>query len=189
MIVMYQRCWSCVVKIYICWFHLFIFLSSNSTNWSVSWKMIAYSIPKRSDLYTLCSSKLLENHTLHSGTYLYGPYMPVPPPFPPGVIPLSQSFLPHLQLTPLLLRCDGQIASVMALALFLFENSCTKEIILLYSQDLNSIQFQFKINMYRLQRLKKLTSSAKQQLLLTVDWGIKSVAESSMRGNVFLTIF
>ena len=24
-------------------------------------------------------SKLLENHTLHSGTYLYSPYMAVPP--------------------------------------------------------------------------------------------------------------
>ena len=44
--------------------------------------MIAYSRPKRSDLYTLCWSKLLENHNLHSGTYLYGPYMAVPP--PPG---------------------------------------------------------------------------------------------------------
>ena len=35
-----------------------------------------------SDLYTLSQSKLLENHTLHSGTYLYSPYMAVPP--PPG---------------------------------------------------------------------------------------------------------
>ena len=42
--------------------------------------MIAYSRPKRFDLYTLCQSKLLENHSLHSGTYLYGPYMAVPPP-------------------------------------------------------------------------------------------------------------
>ena len=42
--------------------------------------MITYSRPKRSDLYTLCWSKLRENHTLHSGTYLYGPYMAVPPP-------------------------------------------------------------------------------------------------------------
>ena len=33
-----------------------------------------------------------------------------------------------------------------------------------------------------------LTSSAKQQLLLTVDCGIKSVAESYIRSNVFLTI-
>ena len=41
--------------------------------------MIAYSRPKRSDLYTLCQSKLLENDTPHSGTYLYGPYMAVPP--------------------------------------------------------------------------------------------------------------
>ena len=28
--------------------------------------MIPYSRPKRSDLYTLSYSKLLENHTLHS---------------------------------------------------------------------------------------------------------------------------
>ena len=41
--------------------------------------MIPYSRPKRSDLYTLSYSKLLENHTLHSGTYLYSPYMAVPP--------------------------------------------------------------------------------------------------------------
>ena len=33
--------------------------------------MIPYSKPKLSDLYTLSQSKLLENHTLHSGTYLY----------------------------------------------------------------------------------------------------------------------
>ena len=30
--------------------------------------MIPYSRPKRSDLYTLSQSKLLEKHTLHSGT-------------------------------------------------------------------------------------------------------------------------
>ena len=42
--------------------------------------MIPYSRPKLSDLYTLSQSKLLENHTLHSGTYLYSPYMAVPPP-------------------------------------------------------------------------------------------------------------
>ena len=41
--------------------------------------MIAYSRPKRFDLYTLCQSQRLENHTLHSGTYLYGPHMTVPP--------------------------------------------------------------------------------------------------------------
>ena len=39
-----------------------------------------YSRPKRSDLYTLSWSKLLENRTLQSGTYLYNPYMAVPPP-------------------------------------------------------------------------------------------------------------
>ena len=44
--------------------------------------MIPYSRPKRSDLYTLSLSKLLENHTLHSGTYLYSPYKAVPQ--PPG---------------------------------------------------------------------------------------------------------
>ena len=36
---------------------------------------------KLSDLYTLPQSKLLENHTLHSGTYLYSPYMAVLPGF------------------------------------------------------------------------------------------------------------
>ena len=44
--------------------------------------MIPYFRPKLSDLYTLSQSKLLENHTLHSGSYLYNPYMAVPP-FPP----------------------------------------------------------------------------------------------------------
>ena len=42
--------------------------------------MIPNSRPKHSDLYTLSQSKLLENHTLHSGTYLYSPYMAVPLP-------------------------------------------------------------------------------------------------------------
>ena len=45
--------------------------------------MISYSRLKLSDLYTLSQSELLENHTLHSGTYIYSPYMTVPPP-PPG---------------------------------------------------------------------------------------------------------
>ena len=31
--------------------------------------MIPYSKPKLSDFYTLFQTKLLENHTLHSGTY------------------------------------------------------------------------------------------------------------------------
>ena len=44
--------------------------------------MIPSSRPKLSDLYTLSQSILLENHTLHSGTYLYSPYLAVPP--PPG---------------------------------------------------------------------------------------------------------
>ena len=42
--------------------------------------MIPYSRLELSDLYTLSQSELLENHTLHSGTYLYNPYMTVPPP-------------------------------------------------------------------------------------------------------------
>ena len=33
--------------------------------------MIPYSRPKLSVIYTLYQSKLLENHTLHSSTYLY----------------------------------------------------------------------------------------------------------------------
>ena len=44
--------------------------------------MIPYCSPKRSDLYTLCWDKLLENHTLDSGTYLYSPYIEYPG--PPG---------------------------------------------------------------------------------------------------------
>ena len=40
--------------------------------------MIPSSRPKLSDLYTLSQSKLLGNHTLHSGTYQYSPYMAVP---------------------------------------------------------------------------------------------------------------
>ena len=40
--------------------------------------MIPSSRSKLSDLYTLSHSKLLENHILHSGTYLYSPYMAVP---------------------------------------------------------------------------------------------------------------
>ena len=45
--------------------------------------MIPYSRPKLSDFYTLSQSKLLESHTLHSGTYLYSPYKAVLPPLPP----------------------------------------------------------------------------------------------------------
>ena len=37
------------------------------------------SRPKLSDLYMLFHSKLLENHTLHSGTYIYIPHMAVLP--------------------------------------------------------------------------------------------------------------
>ena len=43
--------------------------------------------------YTLCQSKIPENHTFHSGTYLYGPYMAVPLPSPP---PPSTRELAHL---------------------------------------------------------------------------------------------
>ena len=42
--------------------------------------MIPSSRTKLSDLYTLSQSKLLENHSLHSDTYPYSPYMAVPPP-------------------------------------------------------------------------------------------------------------
>ena len=41
--------------------------------------MIPYSRPKLPDLYTLSQSKLLENHSLHSGTYLYIPHKAEPP--------------------------------------------------------------------------------------------------------------
>ena len=41
--------------------------------------MLPYSRPKLFDLYTLSQSKLLENHTLHSGIYPHSPYMAVPP--------------------------------------------------------------------------------------------------------------
>ena len=47
--------------------------------------MITYSRLKLSDLCTLSQSELLENHTLHNDTYLYSPYMAIPPP-PPGVL-------------------------------------------------------------------------------------------------------
>ena len=40
--------------------------------------MIPYSRPKLSDLYTISQSQLFENDTIHSGTYLYRPYMAVP---------------------------------------------------------------------------------------------------------------
>ena len=53
-----------------------------SSNSLVLRKMISYSRPKLSDFYTLFESKLTENHTLHSSTYLYSSYMGVPP--PPG---------------------------------------------------------------------------------------------------------
>ena len=40
--------------------------------------MIPYSRRKLSDLNTLSQSKLLENHTHHSGIYLYSPNMASP---------------------------------------------------------------------------------------------------------------
>ena len=51
--------------------------------------MIPYSRPKLSDLYTLSQSNLLENHILHSGTYLYSPYMAVPPPPRQGFVDVN----------------------------------------------------------------------------------------------------
>ena len=53
--------------------------------------MIRYSRPKLSELYTLSQSKLLENHTVHSGTYPYSPYMAVPTPPPPPTLPWDKS--------------------------------------------------------------------------------------------------
>ena len=50
--------------------------------------MIHYSRLKISYLYTL-KSKLIENSTIYSGTYLYSPYMAVPNPLPAGAIPNS----------------------------------------------------------------------------------------------------
>ena len=68
--------------------------------------MIPYSRPKLSDLYTLSQSKLLENHTLHSGTYLYSPhiaaYGSTPPPNP--ALPCS-----HLSLLRSTFACKGVI--------------------------------------------------------------------------------
>ena len=51
--------------------------------------MIPYSRRKLSDLYTLSQSNLLENHILQSGTYLYSPYMAVPPPPPQGFLDVN----------------------------------------------------------------------------------------------------
>ena len=57
-----------------------------SSNSLVLRKIIPYSRPKVSDFYTLFESKLAENHTFHSGTYLYSSYMGVYPP-PPRLKP------------------------------------------------------------------------------------------------------
>ena len=48
-----------------------------SSNSLVLRKMIPHSRPKLSDFYTLFKSKLAENHTLHSGTYLHSSNMGV----------------------------------------------------------------------------------------------------------------
>ena len=71
-----------------------IFLSGNSqfpkfrlkssSNWSVSWKIIPYSRPKLSDLYTLSRSIIAwkpypsQRHISIWPIILYGPYMAVP---------------------------------------------------------------------------------------------------------------
>ena len=47
--------------------------------------MIPYSRHKPYDFYTLSQTKVLENHTLHSGTYHYITYMVVTP--HPWVLP------------------------------------------------------------------------------------------------------
>ena len=57
----------------------FLLRLNSSSNRLGSRKMIPYSRPKLSDFYTLFESKLAENHTLHSGTYLYSSYMGVHP--------------------------------------------------------------------------------------------------------------
>ena len=56
-----------------------------SYHWSFSRQIISYSRPKLSDFYTLSQTKLVENHTLHSGTYPYSLYMRVPPPPPQSI--------------------------------------------------------------------------------------------------------
>ena len=61
--------------------------------------MIPYSRPKCSDL-TLSQSKLLQNHTLHSVTYLYNPYMAVPPPPPRGRKKIPLNTINIVQRTP-----------------------------------------------------------------------------------------
>ena len=59
--------------------------------------MIPFSKIKLSDLYILSQSKQLENHTLHSGTYLYtvAHIWQYPPP-PPGVLHQNRSFITTL---------------------------------------------------------------------------------------------
>ena len=55
--------------------------------------MIPYSRSKLSDLYSLSQCKLLENHTLHSSTYLYSPYLAVNPPPPPQSRAIAKVFI------------------------------------------------------------------------------------------------
>ena len=64
--------------------------------------MIPYSTPKLSDLYTLSQSKLLENHTLHCGTYHIWQYSPPPhkcrsPSLPPISWPREEGYSPSLR--------------------------------------------------------------------------------------------
>ena len=68
---------------------------NSSYHWSVSRPMIPHSRPKLSDFYTLSETKLLENHTLHSGTYLYSSYMEVPPSLSPPPPPPPSSGCNH----------------------------------------------------------------------------------------------
>ena len=79
--------------------------------------MIPYSRPKRSDLYTLSQSKLLENHILHSGTYLYSPYMAVPTPPPPRLV--TEHFMLHLQVNELI--CSSRINLNLNVAICMFQ--------------------------------------------------------------------
>ena len=67
--------------------------------------MIPYSRRKLSDLNTLFQGKLLENHTLHSGTYLYSPNLAVPP--PEDVILPGESFFCLLEFGLLLTTGEG----------------------------------------------------------------------------------
>ena len=67
--------------------------------------MIPCSRPKLADFYTLPQSILLENHTLHSGTCLYSPYMTViPPAYGHQWKRRQKTFLPLFQIAQLLVE-------------------------------------------------------------------------------------